>query len=175
MSVRIGVLAVALIGVPALAASPKMQGRAPVLEAVTRCRTITVDADRLACFDASVAELDAAAAKRDVVVLDRGQVRETRRSLFGLSLPKLALFGGGHDKDEDEVQEITATLSSISKDADDRLLLRLEDGAKWRQIDNVAFGRAPRPGDTIIIHRAAMGSFKARVGSSPGFRVRREN
>jgi hypothetical protein len=87
---------VVLTAMPATAAKPRKAERAPLLIAVTQCRTITAPAERLACFDESVAALDTAEESQTVVVIDQQQVRETRRSLFGISLPDTGLFGNGN-------------------------------------------------------------------------------
>src|SRR5829696_6737424 len=101
MTLRQILLATLLAGLPAAAASVQSSGapaqRPQPFEALVRCRAITGDAERLACFDRAAASLQAAAERRDVVVVDRQQVRESRRRLFGLPLPRLPIFGGGDD------------------------------------------------------------------------------
>ena len=145
--------------------------RAAVLQAVTDCRTLTGDAERLACYDRSVAKLDAAEASNDVMVVDRQQVREGRRQLFGLTLPNFAMFRGGDEKDE--VQEIDTVATAVRTDAEGRWLITLEDGAVWRQISDARFGRPPRPGSRISIRNAALGSFFLKIDGQTAIRARR--
>lgn len=171
----LAVAAAMVAAMPAIAAKLDTSTPAPALEAVTACRKITADAERLACFDASVAKLDAAASNRDVVVLDRQQIRETRRSLFGFTLPKLALFGGREGTPEkEEFTQLTAKLTAVGRTSDGGYTFVLDTGARWRQTDVTAFGRTPRPGDEVTIFQAALGSFKMRIGNAPAIRVRRE-
>ena len=55
----------------AAASRERRQQRPEAFEALVRCRAITEDAARLHCFDAAAAALQAAAERRDVVVVDR--------------------------------------------------------------------------------------------------------
>ena len=172
MAVRIGLgIMLAIVAAP-LVAKPAAQ-RTPVLEAVTRCRQITDNAERLACFDASVAKLDEAEAKRDVVIVDREQVKATRRSLFGLALPSFNLFSG-HEDAKDVVTQIDAKVANVVANGDGSLVVTLEDGAHWRQTDATLLPRTPRAGDQVTIKRAAMGSYQMYVRGI-AIRVKREN
>ena len=172
-------MAIAAVALPAVAltAPPRQARERPAaLEAMLRCRSIADEHARLECFDREVAAFEAATAARDVVVVDRKQVRETRRSLFGLSLPRLAIFGGGdHDPGDEEIDQIEGVVASALQTADNRWVVRLQDGATWRQIDDQVLGRRPRAGSKVVIKRAAMGSFMMRLDGQPGVRARREN
>ena len=154
------------------------QGQRPELfEALVRCRTITEAAARLQCFDTAAAALEQAAERRDVVVVDRAQVRESRRRLFGLALPRLPIFGGGDDGREDaadEIDHIESTVQSASQDGYGHWAVRLADGSLWVQTDNNQLALRPRPGQTVVVQRAALGSYMMRVNRQPGIRVRRQ-
>ena len=162
---------IALVAGPS-AAAPKVRKteRAPLLTAVTQCRTVTDPVARLACFDASVAALDVAETSQAVVVIDQQQVRETRRSLFGISLPDIGLFGNGTD-----LPQIETTLASASVDGAGRWIFVLADGARWAQIDDNVIARRPRANDKVIVKRAALGSFRLIVAGQPGVKARRQN
>ena len=147
--------------------------RAPLLEAVTQCRAIGDDKARLACFDTSVAQLDDAEKKQDVVVVDREEIKATRRSLFGLTLPPLSLFAGKEGKSE-VVTEIDAKVASVTTTSDGSLIITLDDGARWHQMDATVLPRTPRPGDEIRIKRGLMGSYQMSIRSII-IRVKREN
>jgi hypothetical protein len=165
--------------------------RRDALQRVMECRGIVEPTERLACYDANVRELDAARTRRDIVVVDREQVRETKRSLFGLNLPKLSIFGGGakaavdsktaakqlarDTRDEEEVDSIETTLASAQSTGLGQWLFVLADGARWVQADDATIGRKPKPGDKIMIHRAALGSFKLSINDGSAVRVRRVN
>ena len=165
----------------ALAAPAWLADAAPAeppaqFEAMLRCRAVTDDAARLACFDEAAAALDAAIASRDVVVVDRKQIRESKRTLFGLPIPDLPLFGGGGDgPEEEEITSITGTVRSASRDGDGRWLVRLEEGSVWRQIDSRPLALRPKAGMEVEIDRGALGSYRMSVAGQPGIKVRRES
>ena len=144
---------------------------------MVRCRAIAEDAARLACFDAAAAALQAAQERRDVVVVDRQQVREGRRRLFGLALPRIPIFGGGDDDDDDNDQDAVHTVegvvASATQDGLGHWVVTLQDSAIWTQVDNRPLALRPRPGQRVMINRAALGSFMMRVNNQPGIRVRR--
>lgn len=140
--------------------------------AVTRCRTITDKEARLACFDDAVAKLDTAIDRRDVVVVDREHIRQTKKTLFGLSLPDLNLFGGS-GKDVDEISAIDGVVGGARMDENNAWIVQLEGGATWRQIDSRPLALSPRRGSKVVIRKAALGSYMMRVDGQPGIRVRR--
>jgi hypothetical protein len=155
------------------ASAPAAQGQRPqVFEAVTRCRAIANDAERLRCFDGAAAAMEQAVDRRDLVVIDRQQVRAAHRKLFGIEIPRLNLFGGGDDK-ADEVSELDGVASSVAQDGNGRWIVTLEEGGTWVQIDDNSVAVAPRPGTKIVIKRAALGSYMMRIGGQPGVRAHR--
>jgi hypothetical protein len=171
-------LAVLLAGLPAVgiaqSPSPEAPQRPELFEALVQCRSITDDSARLQCFDTAAANLQAAAERRDVVVVDRAQVRESRRRLFGLALPRLPIFGGGDD--EAEEQEITSIESNVTRAYQGemgRWVVTLEDGSTWAQTDNNIIAGRPRPGQPVTVHRAALGTYMMRVSGQPGVRAQR--
>lgn len=162
---------VASVVTPAMGGpKPRKADRAPLLVAVTRCRAITESTARLACFDTSVAALDAAESSQAVIVVDQQQVRETKRSLFGITLPDVGLFGNGND-----LPQIETTLTSATVDGAGRWSFVLADGARWTQTDDNTIASRPRPNDKVIIKRAALGSFRLSVGGQPGVKAKRQN
>ena len=168
-----------LVGAPALAVAQR-GGNAPPprpesFEALVRCRAITDDAARLACFDTAAAALQAAQERRDVVVVDRQQVREGRRRLFGLTLPRIPIFGGGDDddRDDDAVRSLESTISAVTQAGYGQYQVTLADNSVWVQTDNNTLAVPPRSGHRVVINRGALGSFMMRVNNQPGIRVRR--
>jgi hypothetical protein len=176
MRATTSLLALAALALPAAAiAAPKLpQKRPEALEAVLRCRAITDEQARLACFDAAVASFEQATASREVVVVDRKQVRDTKRSLFGLDLPGLNIFGGGPDDEGTDVSQIEGEVVSAYQDGEGRWVLTLKEGGTWRQINDTMLGRQPKRGSKVVIRRAAMGSYMMRIDNQAGIRARRE-
>lgn len=156
----------------AIAAPAAAQDRSKRLDALVDCRAIQDPMERLACYDKEVAALDSAEKAKDVVVVDREQVQEAKRSVFGLKLPKLKLFGGG-EADED-VGEIVTTVKSITKQSDGRVFFVVEDGARWRQTDDRAVV-AVKPGTEVTLSKGALGSYFAKFKGRIGVKVERVN
>ena len=146
--------------------------RPAALSRVVQCRSIASTEERLACYDREVAAMDAAEASRELVVMDRQQIRRTRRSLFGLTIPNLGIFGDDNE-DEEEASRIESTVASASQNAAGKWVIELADGARWVQSDSRNLSIEPRRGHTIRIRRAAMGSYLANVNNQTAIRVRR--
>lgn len=147
--------------------------RSPLLSEVARCRTITPDAVRLACFDHAAGALDAAERQGEVVVVDRGQIREARRQLFGFEMPALpSMFG--RDEAEAKIDAVETTLLSAGQGLDGKWLFRLADGSEWRQIDSDPVRFQNRTGMDVRVRRASLGSYQLTAGRSRAVRVRRQ-
>lgn len=174
MFIRFSILAAAA-ATPAAAlaqpAEPEPQ-RPPAYESLIRCRTVAEDAARLRCFDEAAAALQAATERREVVVVDRAQIRESRRRLFGIRLPRLPVFGGGGGEEE-EIDQVEGVIASASQDGLGHWVVTLQDGAVWVQVDNNRLALRPRAGQPVVINRGALGSYMMRVNRQPGIRVRR--
>lgn len=167
-------LAAALAVATATGAAAQDQQPLPLAQQLYDCRAVADPGERLACYDRQVAALQSAEANREIRVIDREQVREARRGLFGLSLGNFNLFGRGSDEADpaEAVDEIEALVAGIGRDPQDRLLLTLDNGQRWVQTETGQ--RRVRTGETIRIRRAALGSFMANVEGRPAFRVRRD-
>lgn len=140
----------------------------PVYQAVLDCKSISDPTERLACYDRTVGDMETASAKRDLLVTDRSTVKEVQKGLFGLTLPKIKIFGGS---DEDEVKEIESTISSFRRDENGALIITIADGARWRQIDNETQGA--RVGDKVKIRKGSFGSYFANINGRSAIRVTR--
>lgn len=155
--------------------------RVQVLQQLYDCRAIADTAERLACYDARVTALQTAETARDIRVVDREQVREAQRGLFGISLAGIGrIFGGGDgDGDEDSaddnevIQQIEAILSAVANNGLGKWVYTLDNGQVWIQTDGTISGRSPRSGQHVVIRRGLLGSFTLTVEDRPGTRVRR--
>lgn len=159
------------LAVMATAAEGQTRG-AGVIADITACRAITDDAQRLACFDRTAATLASARAAKEIVVMDRTEVREKKRSLFGLSLPDINLFGRDDDKaGEPEVAQVESSVVEVVKFGRDRWTVRLANGSTWRTTEPARFD--PRRGDPVVIKRAALGSFRGSFAKANAVRMER--
>ena len=157
---------------PGVAAAP--QGRNEALAPFAACRHISEASARLACFDQAAAALERAVAEERIVILNRQDIRETRRSLFGLARPRLSLIEGETERAEERFEEIETTVSRASQVSPGRWLVTLPDGAQWRMVETSSGMREPRSGARVRIRKAALGSFLMNIDGQRGVRVRRE-
>lgn len=141
-----------------------------VFREVVDCRTIADDAARLACYDRTVAALSDARDRKELFVADKAEVRETKKGLFGLSLPQIKIFGDSAESED--VNEITTTVAAVTTDARGLYIITMADGARWKQVENRSM-REPRKGDAVRIRRAAMGSYLANIKNESAVRVQR--
>ena len=153
---------------PALAKDNNQVPATPATyQALLDCKSVADPSARLACYDQKVETLAAAVRDRQLVIADRETMREARRGLFGLSLPRLKLFGG--DADSEEVQQIESTIKAVRSASDGMPIFVLADDSRWKQTDGrTLFTKA---GGKIKIKRTAMGGYMANVDGQSGVRV----
>jgi hypothetical protein len=168
---RIAGLSMLAVGGSSVAKEAPAPARPLAFQKVVDCRTVAEDAARLACYDHAVAALDAAAQSKDLVMVDKEQVRAARHSLFGLPLPNFHLFGAD-DHDKNDVTQIESRIDSAQSGIDG-WRIRLEDGTVWAQTDGKPVYRMPEPGLGVVVTRGALGSYFLSVARSPGVKVRR--
>lgn len=142
-----------------------------VIKALKACSAIKADGERLACYDKAAQSVAKAQETGEVIIIDKQQARAARRQAFGLELPTLSILERGADKAETDT--LQAVVKTARTDAQGGLVVTLEDGAVWRQIDDRTLGKVPKPGETVEIRKAAMGSYLMKIGSQPAIRVRR--
>lgn len=156
----------------ASAASAQTGPEPDVIKALKACSAIKADGERLACYDKASQSVTKAQETGEVIIIDKQSARAARRQAFGLDLPTLSILDRGADKAETET--LSATVKAARVDARGALLVTLEDGAVWRQIDDRALDKPPKPGSSVEIRKAAMGSYLMKIGAQPAIRVRRE-
>ena len=144
------------------------------VESILRCSALVQETSRLSCFDREASQLKRAIAARDLVVLDRTEVRRTRRSLFGFALPSMKIFGKGDTKTEAaDVARLDTKITSVGRASGYGLyLLTLSEGGTWQTIEaNRDF--SPAAGQTILIERGLIGNYNAKVDGGRAVRVKR--
>lgn len=172
MTIALALAGIALAGPVAAQTQPLAAAPPPkIFTDVLECRTITDNAERLACFDRSVGSLAAAQASKDLYIADKDAIREARKGLFGFNLPKMRFFSD--DDMEKDVNSIESTIVAAVPGAKG-YIFTLKDGARWMQTDGAYMDR-PKPGSTIKIKRAALGSYFGEINKNPGVRVERLN
>lgn len=142
-----------------------------VIKALKACSAIKPDGERLACYDKAAQTVTKAQETGEVIIIDKQTARAARRQAFGLDLPTLSILDRGADKAETEA--LQSVVKAARVDAEGRLVMTLEDGAVWRQVDDQGLGKPPQPGAAVEIRKAAMGSYLMKIGKQPAIRVRR--
>ena len=138
----------------------------PYINALEQCRQIADSAQRLACYDKAAPALVTASRSGEVNVVDRGQLRQARRSLFGFAMPKLPFFSGDQSAG-DTPDQIETTIKSVRDLGYGKYRIVIAEGdAAWETTEE-SF-RSPRAGQKIVIRRGPMGSYFLRIDGNAG-------
>jgi len=170
------------------------------LKDIYACMGITVDSERLSCFDAAAQQVKSAEASGEILAINSGSVQKLKREAFGFDLPNLPIFrlpslpnlqSGSNElalvSNEQDGAEVLAkkedgTITKVGFEIN-RYKLRnngkyrfyLANGQVWEQSDgrNVFI---PKSAPQLIaeIRRAAMGSYLMQInGKGRAIRVKR--
>jgi hypothetical protein len=172
--VTIAAATMALAAAPLAAKDDKDESA--YVAALRACQGKTDPAERLACFDTAVASIVSASAEGEVRVVDREEVRDTRRKLFGFALPDLGIFGGKSDKeDPEQAEEFTTLQTTIAavKGTDRAIIIVTAEGAEWQLSEVPARLLRPKTGQPVEIRAAALSSYFLRINGQKGVKGRR--
>ena len=134
-----------------------------MIGALSACRAVSDPAQRLACFDKASANLVAATTSGEVSIVDRGQLRQARRSLFGFGMPKLPFFSGDKSADEDS-DELKTTVRAARAIGNGKFRITVADGnAVWETTESYTNFDDPEPGQEVVIKRGPLGSYMLRI------------
>lgn len=169
MTILVPVLVVSLLS----GASPaQTRDAGAVLDQLAQCRATAEEAGRLACYDAAADRIAKDRTERALVVLDREEVKATKRSLFGFSLPKIRLFGDDDAGGADVLRQVEGKVVGVTPAATNRWIFLLDDKTRWITTENDE-GYPPRVGETAVVRRAALGSYAASFGKRRSLKARR--
>lgn len=138
------------------------------LEELQRCQTIMEDSARLACFDAAVGVMVAATESGEVQVVKKEEVEQTRRGLFGFSMPKIG-FLSGDGKEMELLQSTITRVRSIRRG----YILTIEEGSVWQLSSVPSRLRTPKVGDPVEFKKASLGSYFVRINGQMGVKGKR--
>lgn len=168
----------------------------PLQDELRVCRGLADDAARLACYDAAVdrsrnnsagrpaaasqqatAAAPAEPAPTVIAATAAGAAATTsqidQEDLFGKSGDELQRTVEAATGSE-QLDNLTATVTKLQKFGYDKVLITLDNGQVWKQVD--ASSLRLRVGDAVDIERASLGSFMLRKqGSKRSMRVSRED
>ncbi len=164
---RSGVIVAAVLLVAGGVAAAKDTPESPLVSALVACKAEAEDAKRLACYDRTAGALADATAKGQIAVVNREDVRQTRRALFGFVMPKLPFFSDD-DSASDTPDVIDSTAVSVRAEKYGMFTVVIEGGAVWRTSEVVR--RDPKPGSTVRLKRGKVGGFF--MGFDGGIAVR---
>jgi len=132
-------------------------------EALTLCRQIKDPTERVACYDEIV---DSRYPVEPNAVPDA-------QSLFGTSdaaakrivETTLAI---------EQISQIVAEVTDVRDSANRKLIVTLDNGQVWRQLDNQTMRF--KVGETVVVRKASLGSYlMEKQSGSRSIRVKREN
>jgi hypothetical protein len=153
-------------------AAPAMAQEADYLAALKACRAIEDEDDRLACYDAKVGAMVSASEAGDVRIVDREDVRRTRRQLFGFTVPDLDILEGD-EQDKETSELLETTITSARQLTNKAWRFTTAEGAVW-EISNAPTRLAPiKPQDKVIFKRASLGYYFIRINGQMGVKGKR--
>lgn len=145
----------------ALLFTPVARSAEPLPEHLKTCISLSRDAERLACFDRAMIEM-------------QGGTKEPAPSpenMFGANAAINAASGAKQPTRREDLQQITGVVTSLRHADDGMIVVDLDNGQSWRQQDQeVALMIAA--GDTVTVTRATLGTFRIadKRGRSARFR-----
>jgi len=171
---RMTTMALFLIGLPsaALAQEPESAPPKDYIEALKGCRGIADPSERLACYDANAGAMIAANEAGDVRIVDREDLRQTRRQLFGFTVPEVGLLKGA-DQDKEASEPFETTITSARQLSSKAWRFTTAEGAVW-EINNAPARLAPiKGGETVQFGKASLGFFFIRINGQMGVKGKR--
>lgn len=171
---RAGMLLLAATGgwLALVAPTPARAQDADYLEALKACRNIVDPAERLACYDTKVGAMVSASEAGDVRIVDREDVRRTRRQLFGFTVPDLDILEGD-EQDKEASEMLLTTVTRARQLSGKSWRFTTEEGAVW-EITNAPRRLAPiKPGDKVEFKKASLGFYFIRINGQMGVKGKR--
>jgi len=145
------------------------------------CAVIGDDSERLDCYD-GLANRTLPPTPTDNAAAVQPESKIPAQATAPPDLSSEQLFGLGADEIRSsyeadsgtgDMKELRATVTEVHPAGPGRVLVVLDNGQTWRQVNTTNLKL--KAGDAITVHKAAFGSFKMKkVGSSRAMRVRRE-
>lgn len=155
-----GAVALGVLATPAMA----QEASSDYLDRLAECRGIVDPDARLACYDREVGAVVAASEEGEVRLVDREEVRQTRRRLFGFTIPK-NLFGGG---DDEEMDLLETTITHVRQSGRRDFFITTEEGSVWKIPSPPMRFAPPKAGQKVVFKSAAVGSYFIRINGQMG-------
>lgn len=138
-----------------------VQSAFAVEDALTRCRQIEDIEERVACYDKVVDSLsESVAIPQAQALFGRGDAEAKRIVETTLAI--------------EQIDRVTAVVTEIRESATRKLIITLDNGQIWRQLDSQTMRL--KNGESVIVRKASLNSFlMAKKSGGRSIRVRRVN
>lgn len=145
------------------------------VEALKACKAIADSEQRLACYDQSVGAIIAATDQGEVRIVDKEDVEQARRGLFGFSIPSLKIFGDDSDGRSGETADmLQSTITEVAYLRSGAINFRIAEGDAVWQISNPPQRlRTVKKGDPVEFKKAALGTYFIRIDGQLGVKGKR--
>lgn len=155
-------------------AAPAFAQEAP-LDRIHACAARTNDAERLACYDATVGELKQAQATGAVAVVNASQIAAAEKEAFGLDAPSLTQLArsAAPTSSVQDIDRVDAVIKSAERRAKGAYRFTMENGQVWEQIDTYDLGSILKFPLQAEIRKASLNSFMLKAEGRPAVRVKR--
>lgn len=158
----------------ATGASAQKEGPRDRIAALKECRAIPGDTERLACLDRVSGDVVDAAERGEIRIVTRKDVEETRRGLFGFTLPKIKLFEADREDAREPLETLESVVTSARRIDAKTYQFKIRDGdATWQIKEAPARFIGPKAGDRVSFKRATLGSYFVRINDQVGVKGRR--
>lgn len=158
--------------------------QADIHQSLLDCKQLTDNSARLSCYDRLAATFGSQAASAGVAVPGTA-VPEAAAPASApaavVATPTTATpsaevieadFGKTQSRPSDQVEQLQATVKSLSRNKMRKLLITLENGHTWRQTEDDSIQL--KAGDSVTIEKASFGSFLlSKTGTNRKVRVKR--
>lgn len=161
------------LGSPVAAQDPAAAPSDDYVARLKSCQSVQSDSERLACFDRAVGEIVTANDAGEVQIIDREDIRETRRQLFGLSVPDVGVLERGKDEVKDVDELFETTISSVTYLSGRKFRFTTAEGAVWEVNNAKSNLRTVEAGQRVNFKKASFGFYFARIDGQTGVKSKR--
>jgi hypothetical protein len=148
-------------------------GSTDYLDRLKACRLLTDDTARLACFDRAVGEIVSATEDGEVQLIDREDVRQTKRELFGFSVPDVGILKSDNEADKQASDTLETSITSVRYLTRSKFRFTTAEGAVWEINNAPARLRSVEAGDKVVFKKASFGYYFVRINDQLGVKGKR--